>query len=318
MELNNHYKDHMKKANGNDEARLLVLDAKHARILSFATDGTDMRTVLEGCGPAPDGIVIDPGNRQIYWTNMGVQTPNTEHFSHNDGSIERVDFDGRNKTVIVPSGATFTPKQLTIDVDNSLIYWCDREGMRVMRVQTDGSGLTTLVQTGSGDTDRLDETRHCVGITLDVENGFLYWTQKGPHKGGLGRIFRAPLELAPGADPANRKDIELLWDQLPEPIDLDFDHYNGILYWTDRGASPKGNTLNRGEVTMHKTPLPEVLCGGLKEVIGLALDLEGDRAFFVDLGGNLYSSRMDGSEFKLLYSGDNIFTGIAFAAKGLV
>jgi hypothetical protein len=307
----------MEKANNGHEARLLVLDAKHARILSFATDGTDVTTVMEGCGPAPDGIVIDPAKRHIYWTNMGVQTPNTEHFSHNDGSIERVDFNGANRTVIVPSGATFTPKQLTIDVEDGLIYWCDREGMRVMRVQTDGSGLSILVQTGSGDTDRLDETRHCVGITLDTENRHLYWTQKGPHRGGLGRIFRAPLDLSHDTDPANRKDIELLWDQLPEPIDLDFDHYNGILYWTDRGAAPKGNTLNRGEVTARKSPAPEVLCGGLKEVIGLALDLENNRAFFVDLGGNLYSSNMDGSDFKLLYSGDNIFTGIAYAPKGL-
>jgi hypothetical protein len=69
----------MKKSNSGHEARLLVLDAKHARILSFAPDGTDVTTVMEGCGPAPDGIVIGPAKRHIYWTNMGVQTPNTEH-----------------------------------------------------------------------------------------------------------------------------------------------------------------------------------------------------------------------------------------------
>ncbi len=113
----------MKKANNGHEARLLVFDPKHARILSFSTVGFYVTTVMEGCGPLPDGIVIYAAKRHIDWTNMGVQTPNTEHFSHNDGSIERVDFDGANRTVIVPSGATFTPKQLTIDTQNGLIYW---------------------------------------------------------------------------------------------------------------------------------------------------------------------------------------------------
>ena len=33
----------------------------------------------------------------------------------NDGSIERVDLDGGNRTTIVPSGGTYTPKQLHFD-----------------------------------------------------------------------------------------------------------------------------------------------------------------------------------------------------------
>jgi hypothetical protein len=306
----------MKEVNSMQEARLLVLDPKHERILSFNTDGADVKTIMEGCGPSPDGIVIDLSNRHIYWTNMGAMTPNTEHFAENDGSIERVDFDGANRKVIVPAGATFTPKQLTIDAVNGLIYWCDREGMRVMRVGTDGSNITTLIQTGSGDTDRLDETKHCVGITLDVRNGYFYWTQKGPHRGGQGRIFRAGLNAPEGADPKNRADVELLWDHLPEPIDLDFDHLTETLYWTDRGAAPKGNTLNRAKLSDEALPEPEILCGGLKEVIGLALDLENSMAYFVDLGGNIYRSRMDGSDFKLLYSGDGMYTGIVFVPGG--
>lgn len=307
----------MKEVNNLQEARLLVLDPKHERILSFNTDGSDVKTILEGCGPSPDGIVIDQANRHIYWTNMGVMTPNTEHFSENDGSIERVDFDGTNRTVIVPAGATFTPKQLAIDTTHGLIYWCDREGMRVMRVGIDGSNITTLIQTGSDDLDRSDETRHCVGITLDVKNGHFYWTQKGPHRGGLGRIFRAGLDFPEDADPGNRKDVELLWDHLPEPIDLDFDHLTETLYWTDRGAAPKGNTLNRAQVAGEILTNPQILCGGLKEVIGLTLDLENSLAFFVDLGGNIYRSHMDGSGFQLLYSADAMYTGIVFVPEGL-
>ena len=305
----------MKNDNGN--GRLFVLDVKHGKMLSMSADGSNITTILENCGPGPDGVTIDPVRRQIYWTNMGEQSKGSEHFYENDGSIVRIDFDGSNRTVIVPAGGTFTPKQLTLDIDKRRIYWCDREGMRVMRVEMDGSNITTLVETGKGETDRLDETRHCVGIALDLKNQQVYWTQKGPHRAGLGRIFRAPMELPQGQDPTSRKDIELLWDHLPEPIDLELDHRNGHLYWTDRGAPPNGNTLNRALIWNNKViPKPEIINDGYKEAIGLALDLENERAFTSDLGGNLYCCGLDGSDRRLLYSGDAMFTGIAYLNDG--
>jgi hypothetical protein len=303
--------------NHNNNGRLLVLDVKHRKMLSMSFDGSPLTIILENCGPSPDGIAIDPVGRHIYWTNMGLQLKGTEQFNQNDGSIERIDFDGSNRTVIVPAGATFTPKQLTLDIDKRRIYWCDREGMRVMRVEMDGSNITTLVETGKDATDRVDETRHCVGITLDLINQQVYWTQKGPKWAGRGRLFRAPMELAQGEDPAHRKDIELLWDHLPEPIDLDFDHRHGYLYWTDRGSPPNGNTLNRAFIWNNKVmPKPEIINDGYKEAIGLALDLENERAFSVDLGGNLYCCSLDGSVRRLLFSGDAMFTGIAYVNDG--
>ena len=104
-----------------------------------------------------------------------------------------------------------------------------------MRVNLDGSQIETLVETGRGDDDRRDQTRWCVGITLDPKRGKMYWTQKGPDKGNKGRIFRANIEIPKGENAANRGDIEVLFDGLPEPIDLELDLKNRILYWTDRG-----------------------------------------------------------------------------------
>ena len=72
----------------------------------------------------------------------------------NDGSIERSDLDGRNRTMIVPEGSAFTPKQIHLDKKNGKLYWSDREGMRVMRSNLDGSNIETLVQTGQGEADR--------------------------------------------------------------------------------------------------------------------------------------------------------------------
>ena len=115
-----------------------------------------------------------------------------------------------------------------------------------MRANLDGSKIETLVETGQGDTrPGRDATKWCVGITVDPERGQIYWTQKGPDDAGLGRIFRASIEIPKGQSAANRTDIEVLFDDLPEPIDLELDLKNRALYWTDRGDPPRGNTVNR-------------------------------------------------------------------------
>ena len=216
--------------------RLFLLELSGDRIHSMSPDGSDRKTIVTDCH-LPDGIVVDAQAGHIYWTNMGV--PNL-----NDGSIERADLNGRGRKVIVPQGITHTPKQIHLDRHAGKLYWSDREGMRVMRANLDGSQVETLVETGRGE-DRRDQTRWCVGITIDPKFRKIYWTQKGPDNAGLGRIFRANIDIPRGENPANRSDIEVLFDRLPEPIDLELDLANRLLYWTDRGDPPRGNNVNR-------------------------------------------------------------------------
>jgi|ERR1700754_669486 len=296
-------------------ARLVVLDGIKGKILVFDTEGNLVRTLVEATGATPDGVAIDPVRRQIYWTNMG------EHWEQNDGFIERINFDGSNRAMIIPKGGTTTPKQLELDLTNRLIYWCDREGMRVMRSNMDGSAITTLVVAGKGKEDQKDEKNHCVGIAIDHRRRQIYWTQKGAPNSGTGRILRAGIDLPVGESPANRTDIDVVLDQLPEPIDLEIEVDGDWLYWTDRGDPPKGNTLNRIYIADDHNGDDEVemLNGNLKEGIGLALDKKNDRAFVTDLGGNIYQFSMDSMERKLLYQGKDGqgFTGIAYIAEGL-
>jgi hypothetical protein len=283
--------------------RLFVLELNAGRIHSMNTDGTNKETIVTNCR-FPDGIVVDVEAGHIYWTNMGV--PNL-----NDGSIERVDIDGKNRKVIVPQGTTFSPKQIHLDKENGKLYWCDREGMRVMRVNLDGSQIETLIETGRGDADRRDQTRWCVGITLDPKRGKMYWTQKGPSKGNKGRIFRANIEISKSETALRRSDIEVLYDGLPEPIDLELDLENRILYWTDRGDPPRGNSVSRAPID-GKSQTPELLVTHLMEGIGIALDVPRDRMFITDFAGSIYSANLDGSnERNFLYSQGNL-TGIAY------
>jgi hypothetical protein len=302
----------MNNSGSPDNARLLVIDGINGKIFIFDTSGNKLGVLVDDCGGTPDGICIDPPNKQVYWTNMG------EHWEQNDGFIERINFDGTGRQLIIPKGGTTTAKQMQLDLENKLIYWCDREGMRVMRSNLDGAAITTLIVAGAGAQDQLDERNHCVGIAIDVENGYLYWTQKGPPNSGTGRILRAGLEIPHGEDPANRSDLEVLLKDLPEPIDLEINHRTRELFWTDRGDPPEGNSLNR--INMARWDRDEILTTGLEEAIGLALDTENNKVFVTDLGGNIYCSHLDGSAQTKIYDSKKDgtgFTGIAYLKDGL-
>jgi DNA-binding beta-propeller fold protein YncE len=294
--------------NGGAVARIFFLDLGAGRVLSANPDGSDLQTLVIEGRKLPDGLAVDVSAGHLYWTNMGNPKAN-------DGSIFRSDLNGRNMTTIVAPGDTFTPKQLQIDKPNGKLYWSDREGMRVMRANLDGSRIETLVDTSQGDPrPGADPVKWCVGVAIDVDAGKLYWTQKGGDNAGVGLILRANLDIPLGQTPTNRTDIELLYDKLPEPIDLDLDLRSRMLYWTDRGDPPRGNTVNRAplEAPQGKRPPPEIVFSNLMEGIGLALDPKHGRMFITDFAGSVYSANLDGSGQKTLLFAEGNLTGIAY------
>jgi sugar lactone lactonase YvrE len=289
-------------------ARIFFLDLGAGRVLSANPDGSDLQTLVSEGRKLPDGLVADVAAGHLYWTNMGNPKAN-------DGSIFRSDLNGRNMTTIIAPGDTFTPKQLQLDKPNGKLYWCDREGMRVMRANLDGSKIETLVDTSQGDPrPGADPVKWCVGVAIDADAGKLYWTQKGGDNAGEGRILRANIDIPRGQTPTNRTDIELLYDKLPEPIDLDLDLESRQLYWTDRGDPPRGNTVNRAplEAPQGKRPPPEIVFSNLMEGIGLALDPKHGRMFITDFAGSVYSANLDGSDPKTLLFAEGNLTGIAY------
>jgi DNA-binding beta-propeller fold protein YncE len=84
-------------ADNHTHGRLFVLDLSGGRIFSLNPEGFDQQVIVTECGH-PDGVAVDVAAGHIYWTNMGVPAVN-------DGSIERADLDGQNRTTIVPTGA---------------------------------------------------------------------------------------------------------------------------------------------------------------------------------------------------------------------
>ncbi|KAK6845711.1 L-carnitine dehydrogenase [Apiospora arundinis] len=303
------------------QPRLYVLDTgfslpdRLGSILSCLTDGSDLRTVIAGMPHNPDGIAIDHAAGRMYWTNMGPK------LDYNNGSLESANLDGSDRQIIVPQfqvGA-WTPKQIALASQSRKLYWSDREGMKVMRCNLDGSDAEVLVSTGSTDEDRADTSRHCVGIAVDESRGCFYWSQKGPSKGGAGRIFRSPMDVAAGTKPEERP-REMLLGGLPEPIDLEVEAETQTLFWTDRGDPPRGNTLNKisladlAAASKAQTVIKsDILARRLHEAIGLSLDHKHQKAYVTDLAGGVYSIDLKTKEKTVLFPELGDLTGIAIA-----
>ncbi|KNC92594.1 hypothetical protein [Trabulsiella odontotermitis] len=283
---------------------LYILQVTKPSIVRIGKNGNDVSVIIDDLVGVPDGIQIDRTNGLVYWTNMGVD------FNKNDGTIEVAELNGCNRRLLVGNGAITTPKQLWLDTEEELLYWCDREGGRVFRCRTDGKALTVLVERErlvDGDVNILEQ---CVGISIDKKSKKLYWTQKGPDNGGKGRIFRANVDIPAGENASKRSDIELLMCNLPEPIDLELDETNGYLYWTDRGCYPDGNSLNRAKVGADGLTEHQILFSGFSEAIGLALDEKNNQAYISDLGGNVHQIDLTSFGHRVIYS-FGMLTGIA-------
>lgn len=296
--------------------KLLVLDIGLAaksnvlsagKVLEISADGKSKRVLVEGQS-LPDGIDYDVESKRMFWTCMGA--PGAD-----DGEVFSANMDGTDVRSIVPKGVVNTPKQLVVEPTTKKLYFCDREGMRVVRCNYDGSNLEFLITNGDWKKEGTEnKDKWCVGIAVSPKLGRFYWTQKGPSKSGTGRIFCADID---GPATVNRTDVQLVLGKLPEPIDLELDEKTNTLYWTDRGELPLGNTVNKVQIDgVTGLVVPNgrhhILHTHFNETIGLKLDTDAGCVYVTDLGGAVYRCKLDGSEKRIVFTEENrAFTGIA-------
>ncbi|OJJ67793.1 hypothetical protein ASPBRDRAFT_134572 [Aspergillus brasiliensis CBS 101740] len=288
--------------------KILVLDiglsarvpsTKGGEILELSADGREQK-VIARAQSLPDGLAVDPVGKRMFWTNMGIP-------GKDDGAVYSANLDGTDIRTVLAPGTVNTPKQLTLDNKSKKIYFCDREGLRTGAYQNAEDGE--------------DATKWCVGVAVAPSLGKFYWTQKGPSKGGKGRIFHANIVTPEGQCATTRTDIQCIAKDLPEPVDLEVDEESHSLYWTDRGEIPLGNSLNRLRLDHFGLPVPhmshhgyDILLRNLNEAIGLKLDLANNSIYLTDLGGNIYRCNAEGKQKVKLYADENrAFTGIALA-----
>lgn len=294
------------------DSRLYFLDMRGARIVTTKTDGTDLKVVSSDHRSAIDGIAVDKPAGYIYFSNMGTMVKA-------DGSIQRIGLDGGGLTTLVGGGKTHTPKQLILvdmGAGQKKLYWGDREGMKVMRANVDGSQLETVVDTRNSACNN-DKCKMVVGVAVDVAGGWVYWTQKGGTSAGEGTLSRAPITMNPGETPGKRSDIQVLLTGLPEPIDLRWVKETGTIYWTDRGHLENGRSVNRLAVGGAKskaeiTAKMQTIFTGMADAIGIAVDHAGNKVWATDLAGNLWMSDLEGQGKKKIASGLGTLTGLDF------
>ena len=293
---------------GNAVGRLFLLDASGGRVLSVNPDGSDRNVIVTGCRSLMGLAWIlrpDTSTGPTWAFPLRMTAPS-------NAPISTV----RIARQLFPKAAR-SRRSSSISIRRTAkLYWCDREGMRVMRVNLDGSNIETLVDTSQGDSrPGPDATKWCVGIAVDNNRGQIYWTQKGPDDAEEGRIFRANREIPEGQNAANRTDIELLFDGLAR-ADRSGARSEQSAHVLDRPRrSAAGNTVNRAPIDadFKQHPDPKILVTHLMEGIGMALDFKGGRMFLTDLAGDLYSAKLDGSQKKLLLGAQGNLTGIAYA-----
>lgn len=295
-------------------SRLYFLDMRGARILTTKTDGTDLKVVSSGHHNAVDGIAVDKPAGYIYFSNMGSALGIGA-----TGSIQRMSLDGSGLTTLVGGGKTHTPKQLILvdmGAGQKKLYWGDREGMKVMRANIDGTQLETVVDTKNA---ACEDTacKMVVGVAVDVAGGWVYWTQKGGTSAGEGSLNRAPLSIKAGETAEKRSDIQVLLTALPEPIDLRWVKESGTIYWTDRGHVQGGNSVNRLAIGGAKskaeiTAKMQVLYTGMSDAIGIAVDHAGNKVWATDLAGSLWMSDLEGQGKRKIGGGFGFLTGLDF------
>lgn len=304
------------------EPKIIVLDlglaadvpslSSGGQILQLGLDGK-IQKVLVSATSMPDGIDIDHESGRMFWTSMGAP-------GNDDGAVYSANVDGTDIRTVLSPGSVNTPKQLALDRESKKVYFSDREGLSVFRCNFDGSDLELLIKTGDVENpkDKEDNNKWCVGIAVAPKLGRFYWTQKGPSKGNKGRIFSANIATPAGQSAQSRDDVVCLLGNLPEPIDLEVDEETNILYWTDRGELPFGNTLNKAQLDgaglLGKSASPrgyEILAKHFKETIGLKLDTKNGHIYVADLGGFIYQCDLDGKNKKVINSDDRrAYTGI--------
>lgn len=131
-------------------------------------------------------------------------------------------------------------------------------------------------------------------------------------------IYSDQANATSGQTAADRKDIELIMSGLPEPIDLEFDDDEAVLYWTDRGELPLGNTLNKKHLLdaapeLEKPLGRQVIAQGFGEAIGLRLDKSRGVIWVADLAGRLWSCdpNRPAQKQKVYEAETSAFTGLA-------
>lgn len=289
-------------------------------ILNADPEGGEVVHQIRGINTSPDGIAVDKTAGYLYWTNMGglwgmpgssasiqrvsLQASGTYRANKTKAWVEGEDRSTSEvKTLVTPSQyGGKVPKQMTLVEYNGRkkLYWGDREGMKVVRANTDGSDVEVVIDTSGYKCQPVPDCREVVGVAVDTKNMMVYWSQKGRDYTTQGSIHRAPINRT---SPAWANDIQTILSGLSTPIDLHF--IDGVgLFWTDRASLRSGDVnslaLEDNQVQAASRKIPRIK--GLGESVGITSDGTGRTLWTADMSGNVWKEDLLGGGAKKIYS----------------
>lgn len=271
-------------------------------------DGSDFQVLVSNLDE-PDGLVTDPLNNTVFWTNMSFGGPG--------GSLQRAHLDGSSviegEAFLVPPGSFQVGKEIELDKASGKLFWADRDGRRIMRANTDGSEVQPVLSGFTGLDGKITELQNPVGIALDPVQRHVYMTDRF-----MGTVMRFGMDLPPGDSHLNRSDVLIVVKPRStedRPIDIDLDLENGQMYWTDRGvhqvlrAKLDGSDL---EVLVDSGKI------AVKDPIGISLDLASRKMYWSDMSTHkIHRANLDGSQIEEIIGGSKLLNGVNYGPLGV-
>ncbi|KAJ3607378.1 hypothetical protein NHX12_024429, partial [Muraenolepis orangiensis] len=142
----------------------------------------------------PQGLAYDWVHKRLYWTD------------YRQSNIQAIGMEGGNRTIVAQANR---PKAIIVDPCYGYLYWCDWEYPAKIERATLGGNYRTTIISGSLSAPN--------GLTLDVEERMLYWTDSN-----LDKIERSTLT---GQD----RQVVLHGAQYPFALTV----HRQDLFWTD-------------------------------------------------------------------------------------
>lgn len=246
-----------------------------------AQGGSDAQKILTLNGPVSFGISADPAEQKVYF---GVTRRKTYVFY-------RANLDGSGQQEILRYQPSFDPEthpiqDLVLDTANKRILWTLRDVSSIFAWSASTFGITLIP---------VDSNAKPRGLAVDLRSQRIYWSDSTN-----GSIYWMQMD---------GKDQTPLLQNLPGPLDVDFDPARNQLFWTSADA----HKIQAVDVADPAHPVDVVTDSAvLNQPYGLALDAEGKKLFWCDFTqGKIYSANRDGSQVQEIGATQGP-TGIAF------
>ena len=220
-------------------------------------------------------LAVDAAKGKLYWT---------EKTGKASGEIRCADL--KNANVQLLKKLTSIPLDIALDTVEGKLYLTNSRG-KIQRLNVDGSSFHAKLIAG------LEAPEH---LTLDLERGQMYWTEKTDAQ--TGRIRRANLDGT---------NVELIKDLADAPRSMTVDPMNRKIYLTTPTGKIQRMNLNGSGFNRN-------FIKGLEAPGEIAIDIAGSKLYWME-AGNLRRADLKGDNIEdvVLYAGapSDIAFGIA-------